>query len=244
MTESYAGQLKGRLLKAKTIISYDLGELGDTKVLFEKSIGQHTVADCLVLSKVVGVVGIEFKSAHDTTRRLKRQLLDYLKVCQHVYVMCDKNILSHVLSITNDKMFENVGVIVTQDYEDEIVLGSLKKAQANPEFSLYMLADSLLWKGELYTLLKTIVTRPDLIDKNRKHISTGRTRAQGAIANNGMISSIRQDWTKRKMLTVYNNLVSDSVGTRAIVEMYLQNAMNPDKSVTMYRLGQDYESLR
>ena len=244
MTESYAGQLKARLLKAKRIIVSDLGELGSSKVLFEKSIGQHTVADCLILSKSKGVIGVEFKSAHDTTKRLRRQLADYLKVCQFVYVMCDESILKHVIEITNDDMFTNVGIIVTRDFKDEIVLGSLKKAGNNPAFSLYTLADSLLWKGELYTLLRTVVTRSDLVYKNRYHISEGRTRAQGATANNGLMSPVRQNWSKRKMLTVYQNLLSDSIGTRAIIEMYLQNAMNPDKSVTMYKLGQEYDSLR
>ena len=150
---AYAGQVKELILKTpKLFVSDD----DKTAVWFEKEIAgnysrSHTIADCLVFSEQQGVIGIEIKTARDSKARLRKQLADYAKVCDYVWVLIHDTMLPEVEPILEDYPF--VGIICYSEVDDMLVPGVVKAPNPSPKFELDTMLD-MLWSVELYELDK------------------------------------------------------------------------------------------
>lgn len=150
---AYAKDVKQMLLNTPKLFVTDDDK---TAVWFEKEIvgnysTQHTIADCLIFSEEQGLIGVEIKSARDSNRRLRRQLTDYAKVCDYVWVLIHDTMLVEVEPILED--FPFVGVICYTEIDDKLVPGVVKAPNPSPSYNLKTALD-MLWSDELYTLAK------------------------------------------------------------------------------------------
>ena len=121
--------VKKYFLSCKNVFNY-LGELGDNRVVYEKEIMRGRVrADVLLFSENKGIIGIEFKTAPDTLKRLPRQLKYYSKVCNYVFVFCHDSHLADVEKLIEKLgMKSYVGIISYEVFEDNILAGLYKEA--------------------------------------------------------------------------------------------------------------------
>jgi len=150
---AYAGDVKQMILDTPRLFVTDDD---NTAIWFEKEIVgnysvQHTIADCLIFSEQQGLIGVEIKSARDSKKRLRRQLTDYVKVCDYVWVLIHDTMLPEVEGILED--FPYVGVICYTEVNDKLAPGVVKQAQPSPQFNLKESLD-MLWSNELYVLDK------------------------------------------------------------------------------------------
>lgn len=150
---AYAKDVKQLILNTPRLFVTDEDS---TAVWFEKGIVgnyavHHTVADCLIFSQEQGLIGVEIKSAHDSKARLRRQLTDYSKVCDYVWVLIHDLMLPEVEPILED--FPFVGVICYTELEDKLIPGVVKPPQPCPTVDTAQTLD-MLWSDELYTLAK------------------------------------------------------------------------------------------
>lgn len=146
--------LKNSILQNKAIFS-QLGNLGDTLVIYEKTIYQQVIADALIFSSNLGIIGVEIKTQHDTLKRLPHQLDSYVRTCAYTYVYCHDSKLDEVLKLLAKKHYDCVGVISYEEYDHQPLAGLIRK----PTFSPYitqMSYPSLLWKIELKSVLEAV----------------------------------------------------------------------------------------
>jgi len=115
---------------------------GKIRVIEEKNI-LSSRAD--VLGVIDGaIIGIELKSDHDTYQRLKTQVRDYEKVCDHCFAAVGQSHVKHIAEHIPDYW----GILVVS--EDDTYL--LREAGENP--NLVMKAQiALMWRRELDMLL-------------------------------------------------------------------------------------------
>ena len=78
-------EIKNSILHNKNLFDR-YGPIGDSLIIYEKTINWKTIADCLLFSSNKGIIGIEIKTEYDTLRRLPHQLADYIRVCKYNYV--------------------------------------------------------------------------------------------------------------------------------------------------------------
>lgn len=156
---AYAKDVKQMILETpKAFVSKD----DVTAVWFEKEIvsthgrGDDTIADCLVFSVEQGLIGIEIKSARDSKKRLRRQLRDYSKVCDYVWVVIHDSMLPEVNDILED--YPHVGImcyseIALDSGKTWLATGVVSQPSPSPAFNLRTALD-MLWSDELYELAK------------------------------------------------------------------------------------------
>lgn len=131
------------------------GDIGDSTVVFEKAIMQgRTICDCLIFTEKRGLIGIEIKTEHDSTQRLNKQLADYEKVCDYVYVLCHDNHIDKVDQILKRYKHKHVGILAYDEFRGEPLLGEYRVAVKSPVKDAYYMFD-ILWKEEILKLLGT-----------------------------------------------------------------------------------------
>ncbi|MCC9083788.1 sce7726 family protein [Enterococcus faecium] len=76
----------------------------------------NTICDCLIFTEKRGVIGIEIKTERDSTKRLNKQLKDYEKVCDFVYVLCHDTHVPKVEQILNRYNHRHVGILAYTEF--------------------------------------------------------------------------------------------------------------------------------
>lgn len=138
---AYEADIKELILNHKELFTKD----PNTAVIFEKAIcGGNVIADCLIFTDTE-IIGVEIKTAHDTTKRLPKQLTDYLQVCDKVYVLTHDLMYPKVDEVLQS--FPSVGLLTYAEVNDNIYVGKLKEAELNlPDFKMTL---SMLWSSEI-----------------------------------------------------------------------------------------------
>lgn len=141
MELAYEADIKELILNHKELFTKD----PNTAVIFEKSVcWGDLIADCLIFTDNE-IIGVEIKTAHDTTRRLPKQLTNYLKVCDKVYVLTHDLMYPKVSEVLQS--FPSVGLLTYAEVNDNIYVGKLKEAQLNLlDFKMTM---DMLWSSEI-----------------------------------------------------------------------------------------------
>lgn len=123
-------------------------ERADTRIIDELSLAGEVRIDVAVLNGSFS--GYEIKSAHDTLRRLPKQVEIYSKMLDHMtLVVADKHI-SHALPLLPAWW----GVVTaTSEEGGNLSLTQLRAPQANPAVDAEFLA-TLLWRDELLAALQ------------------------------------------------------------------------------------------
>lgn len=248
-------ELKNSVLheEIQSILSKYHDVIPNNKVIFEKSINYgKTIADCLVID-TKRIIGIELKTSHDNLRRLKKQLMSYLLVCNLVYVYVSDKHVDKVLELLDDTpMFKPVGVISYDVFGDEILSGIVRVAKPNPNYNLKISSMSLLPKLTLYRLVNTLVSSSPAVLANTYNKSHyGLDTVFYDTSNRGLenpnkkpyrqrFSGITKNMSKAVLANTLDNLVTPEQGTHMLCDILKSSRFNFTHQLVMYDANGDY----
>lgn len=145
-------EIKNSILHNKNLFDR-YGPVGDSLIIYEKTINWKTIADCLLFSSNKGIIGIEIKTEYDTLKRLPHQLADYIRVCKYTYVYCHDSHVKKVKELIKDNPeLDCVGIISYEQFEEQAITGMIRRAKPSPKVTLRG-TTSILWSSELNAIL-------------------------------------------------------------------------------------------
>lgn len=212
----------------------------DSMVIFEKSIYYHKlIADALVFTKDNGILGVEIKTEGDNLTRLPHQLDYYVRTCSYTYVFCHDKHLNNVIKLLESKKYDCVGLISYDDFNGTVIAGKVKEAKWSPYLSAKASA-TLLWKKELYRVLRVFYTQPSKVLKERYGVEndTDNTGKQYRIHN--MVGSVNPKTRYRELLSIYGKTFNEHEALDILSNLYLSNNISEDKPLQRYYFGDHY----
>lgn len=226
----YEADIQELILSKKHIF----GDIGKSAIVFEKAIMRgNTICDCLIFTEKRGVIGIEIKTERDSTKRLNKQLRDYEKVCDFVYVLCHDDHVPKVEQILARYSHRHAGILAYTEFREEPMLGVYRKANPSPEKSAYHMLD-ILWKEEILKMLGTF--RHYGI---RVETATG-TKFMTTENRSGGVSGLYVKSTSGRSMRkpeLIKNLISRLGGseeaTRVFCDIFINNRQHPEKSIKL-----------
>jgi hypothetical protein len=137
-------------IKDSLLVNEDIfGDIGKSAIVFEKAIMRgKTIMDALICTEKKGVIGVEIKTERDTTNRLNKQLHNYEKVCDYVYVLCHDDHVEKVEQILKRYQHTHVGIISYIEFKGKPMLGIYRPTRLSPYKNVFNTLD-ILWKAEL-----------------------------------------------------------------------------------------------
>lgn len=149
----YEDEIKNSVLHNQELFENDVGNLGQSCILYEKKLNKRVISDVLLCSSTQGVIGIEIKTIHDSLTRLPHQLESYSLVCNYVYVLCQDQLIDKVKHLLSELKLYWVGLISYEEFEDTPILGLIKSASLSPRVNTKD-SSKLLWRSEQAKILK------------------------------------------------------------------------------------------
>lgn len=139
------------------------GTLGNSRVIMEKKLPQRKViADMLIFSAYKGIIGIEIKTAHDSTQRLNNQLKAYKRLCNQVWVVIADEQYEDVLKVLKRYHHDCVGIITYSQLKDKLYPGVMRRPHQPPEFDPKE-AFRMLWKDELLVIARGVSSTDQIL---------------------------------------------------------------------------------
>lgn len=209
------------------------GDIGKSAIVFEKAIMQgNTICDCLVFTEKRGLIGIEIKTERDSTKRLNKQLSDYEKVCDYVYVLCHDSHVPKVEQILTRHNHKHVGILAYTEFMGEAMLGEYKQPSRSPKKSAYHMLN-ILWKEDLIRMLGTFRRYGDRLEANGAKIMKTNSRS-GGVSGLYVKSTTARRMTKPELI---NNLINRVGGTeeatRVFCDVFIHNRNHPEKAIKL-----------
>ena len=138
-------------------------------IVFEKALSEfNVIADALIFSHQYGIIGIEIKTEHDTTKRLRKQLSAYKHIANEVYVLIHISQAKKVKEILAMDRNETVGIISYAVFEGKITGVVEREARVPKEFRpKYIL--NVLWKEELLATFPCMTRILQRLDTCERH---------------------------------------------------------------------------
>ena len=233
MKKLLENDIKNAVLHYDNLLKY-LGDLGESKVIFEKAINYHkSIADALIFTENRGVIGIEIKTEADNLKRLKRELDSYILSCNYVFVFCHDKQLKGVLSIVKEYKYRNVGVISYDIFEGKPIAGVVRKAEPSEYFSTKVLA-SILWKKELYNILQVWWAHQEEVVSNTYKVSKATS------TQSRDLGYIRRNYRYGTLLNIFYKTFNKKQGTKIICELFIKNGYDPKKQLQQYHFNDDF----
>lgn len=173
--KAYEADIQKLVLDNKSLF----GNLGKSRVIMEKKLpGRKVIADMLIFSAEKGIIGVEIKTAHDTTQRLNKQLNAYKRLCNQVWVVIADEQYDKVLQVLNRYGHDCVGIITYGQIGDKLYPGIMRKPHQPPTFDpkeVYR----MLWKNELIIIGNTTSSAGKLVNRIQTELNVqyelGRT---------------------------------------------------------------------
>lgn len=241
--DPYEKDLKDYVLSNPQVLEEDLGDLGDTSVVFEKRLtysrqkeAKRTVADALIFTENKGIIGVEMKTStkKDSTVRLKRQLKGYSLNANYVYVFCHDSQIRNVERIlkTEPNYFKHVGIVAYDTFKNDIIVGIYRSASQNPHFSTYH-ALNILHKQEIVDILSTF-------DKPGKVIAreTGLTMSE---TNSRPPISFGMKMTKPQLINNLISKVGDFEAIKIMCNVFTHNRVDKTRAITLRHFNRKEE---
>lgn len=200
-------EIKNSILQNESVFNLNFGR---SLVIYEKTIYDGVIADCLIFSKQAGIVGVEIKTQHDTLKRLPHQLDSYVRTCAYTYVCCHDSKVKKVKTLLAKKHYDCVGIISYEEFDHQALVGLVKPAKFSPYIN-YRSFTSLLWHSELNKLVYLTT------HEKFKHYKTVQYLAK-----------------------TINSLFSNQQAERIISEMYIDHETDPKKPLQRYHFGDTY----
>jgi len=190
------------------------GDLGETRVLSEKSINEyHVIADLLIFSKNKGVIGIEIKTEHDSTQRLNKQLRAYESLCTEVWVFTHDSLYSSVDKVLTANKHPSVGIYTYSAYNDEIYFGKMKQSSISKEFNVIHLLN-IFWYTEISKIAHTI--------------SVSKANPQGSEFN------VRRGTSKKQLIRYIKGRLGALGAYQIVIDMVISETNDPRKVIKYY----------
>lgn len=200
-------------------------------VVFEKSISEfNVIADALIFSHQYGIIGIEIKTEHDTTKRLRKQLSAYKHIANEVYVLIHISHAKKVKEILDMDRNYTVGIISYAVIDGKISGIVEREAKVPREFKpKYIL--NVLWKEELLAIYKTM-SNPELfkIASEDHYLSMYNTYA----------TKVRHMRKSQLIVTLLREFSALDVFD-IVVDMFVYQNMSPDKPLKYYKFTREGE---
>lgn len=233
--DPYERDLKKYLLGNPQVLEEDLGDLGESSVIFEKRLtyskqkdAKRTVADALVFTEGKGIIGVEIKTSKkkDSTVRLKRQLKGYSLNTNYVYVFCHDSQIRDVERIlkTEPAYFNHVGIVSYDTFRGKIIVGTYKSATQNPHFSIFH-ALNILYKQEIVDILSAF-DRPERLIERETGLRVAKVHQERK-------SSFGSTMTKPQLI---NNLISrigNHEAVKVLCNVFIHNRIDKTRSITL-----------
>lgn len=198
-------------------------------IVFEKALSEfNVIADALIFSHQYGIIGIEIKTEHDTTKRLRKQLSAYKHIANEVYVLIHISQAKKVKEILAMDRNETVGIISYAVFEGKITGVVEREARVPKEFRpKYIL--NVLWKEELLAIYKTM-SNPQLFkiaseDHYLSMYDSYSTKVRHMRKTQLIVSLLRE----------FNALDVFDI----VVDMFVYQNMSPDKPLTYYKFAKE-----
>ncbi len=210
------------------------GDIGESALVFEKAIMRgKTIMDAMICTQKRGVIGVEIKTERDTTARLNRQLKDYERVCDYVYVVCHDTHVAKVEQIIKRYKHAHVGIISYIKFQDTPTIGMYKEASKSPYKSAYHMLD-VLWKQELlnylsawalpsYRVAEAYGLRPDPFDPTHTRLDTGVRSGD----------TYHYQSTKPMVIAQVVSRAGEQGATDIFCDTFICNRQDPAKSVKL-----------
>lgn len=215
-----------------------LGELGKTGIIFEKGIMRtskqtsNTIVDIMVFSELQGIIGIEIKTERDSTRRLTKQLRDYSRVCDLVYVLCHDNHVEKVEAIIKRYKFSHVGILAYTQFKEEFILGVYRKPVQSPTKSINQAMD-MIHKHSIVKMLGTFKD-PNRRVREELGIEAYSTPPRSGGAGYYSLSGFNDNMSKALLIgTLIKKLGGPKEANRVLCNVFINNAVNPDANIKL-----------
>lgn len=221
--------IKLAILNNKDVFS----DIGESVVVFEKAIMRgRTIMDALICSKNKGVIGIEIKTERDSTQRLNKQLKDYEKVCDYVYVLCHDSHVEKVEAILKKYQHNHVGIIAYISFKDTAFLGMYKEAYKSPYKDVYHTLD-VLWKQEILTLLGSLKHYVRRVAEETDLRGESLRNRTGGVRDFSTQSMYTNRSTKGQLIRELITRFGEHEANNIFCNVFINNTHSPDKSITI-----------
>lgn len=232
----YEKSVKQAVLDSKTFFR-SLGDLGKSRIIFEKTCGYgELIADCLIFTENRGIIGVEIKTAHDTLKRLSKQLDSYVRVCNYVYVFCHDSHLEAVEALIKRKGLVNtVGIISYIEFKDDVIGGVVKEAQPNSRYELTY-ALEMLWKKQIERVIHMFTDKQEQLAINTYG---GIAPVQDRRNLSGGMRMVGQRTSKKNLIRVYVDLLGEVNGTKILCQQFQTVQPYPDRVLKLYKFKED-----
>lgn len=208
------------------------GDIGDSALIFEKAIMQQkTIMDCMICTQNKGVIGIEIKTERDSTQRLNKQLSDYSKVCDYVYVMCHDSHVGKVEKILKAKNYNHVGIIAYIQIGLTPWVGIYKEATKSPVKDVYHTLN-ILWRKDLSTMLGTFKHITSRIEEAHPELQgasySNRSGGLSGVVNQPLVS---QNARKPVLINALISRLGQEEANKVFCDVMINNRNHPEKSI-------------
>ena len=230
MGKLYEADIKELILNKKHIF---ITTSSKSTVVFEKGIViGSTIADCLIFSEE-GLIGVEIKTEHDTTRRLNKQLKNYSLVCDKVFVLCHDDHVNSVEKILNTHGHSHVGIISYTEFRGEAILGVYKQAVRSP-FKKVQMAYQMLWRDEIANILGGFKRQVKTLEEFGLKVDTAKSRSNGLHGLYTQSNASKKYLRKSDMINMIVSRIGEEEANRLLCDIFISGKMHPEKNLKFY----------
>ena len=254
---AYEADIQKMVLDNQTLF----GTLGASNVIMEKKLpGRKVIADMLIFSSNKGIIGVEIKTAHDTTQRLNKQLDAYKKLCNQVWVVIADEQYDKVLAVLKRYNHDAVGIISYGQIGDKLYPGIMRRPHLPKEFDPKE-AYRMLWKKELIVVANSLSENGMIIADIQESLHSqfelgttnwdiSRSREAKANAKGKRVKQVRlmdmragtntsgsiatNQMNKEQIIRVIFKRISTLGAHQLIVDMFVNETKAPDKVLHYY----------
>jgi hypothetical protein len=231
MKKFYEADIKELILEKRHIF---VREGDSSTVLFEKGIViGSTIADCLIFSQDRGIIGVEIKTEHDTTRRLNKQLRNYSKVCDYVYVMCHDNHVEKTEEILLKNNHHHVGILAYTEFRGEAIVGVYKEPTRSP-FKKVEMAYNMLWKPEIETILGSFKRQVKTLEEEGYKVNIAKSRSNGLHGLYVQSNASRKYLRKSDMINMIVARIGAEEANKLLCDIFINGKMHPEKQLKFH----------
>lgn len=244
---AYEGDVHKLILDNEDIF----GDLGRTTVILEKKLhNKHVIADVLILSEIRGIIGVEIKTAHDSTQRLNKQLNAYKEFMNEVWVVIADEQYEKVSKVLANNSHDEVGIISYGQIKGKLYPGVVrypKKPKSFDPKNIYR----VMWKAELVAIANALSSSGEILAQiytnlhpepgtlNYEKSGGGKGRNGGSQQFNkrtisGQSAVVTSRMTKEQIIDYIFNRLGYENAFKLIIDMWLAGTKHPDKVLKSY----------
>ena len=233
-------KVKQSLLNNPELFNY-LGNLGNNRTIFEKVVLYNKLrCDALIFTEKRGIIGVEIKTQYDNLNRLNRQLNNYKKVCNYVFVYCHDSHLEKVKQLLKEHSYgDYVGIISYSTFKGDVIPGLYRKAYSSPVYSIRD-AVKMLWKSEIRDILRVYTTKQAQLaakDNNYTYASIYPNALQ--MSSYGYTGIASTKLNKNQLISNYIGMFGKKIGTKILAQRFIYGDVDPTKYLKLYHFNDD-----